>query len=199
MGTFHFKGYIRIVAILIATLGMMWFFYAHDTFIGEIMTSIINKRNDFVTLGLKMKAGSLVDDHLYSGSWLVPLTLIPAGLYNMFFQPFILSHGLFEKLFGAENLLVLVFTVIILFNFQRPKGPRLQLAVFSFIFFLLNYILIGITVPIIGALVRYKIFGLLFYLVFLICLLDLNKIISICDRSKYLSLAVQKSKKLFFI
>jgi hypothetical protein len=199
MGTFHFKGYIRIVAILIATLGMMWFFYAHDTFIGEIMTSIINKRNDFVTLGLKMKAGSLVDDHLYSGSWLVPLTLIPAGLYNMFFQPFIWSHGLFEKLFGAENLLVLVFTVIILFNFQRPKGPRLQLAVFSFIFFLLNYILIGITVPIIGALVRYKIFGLLFYLVFLICLLDLNKIISICDRSKYLSLAVQKSKKLFFI
>lgn len=197
MGTFHFRGYIRIVAILVATSGIMWFCYAHHTFICEIMSSIVNKRNDFVTLGLKMKAGSLVDDRLYSGCF-TPVTLAPAGLYNMFFQPFIWSHGLFEKLFGVENMLVVVLSVITLFFFQMPKGPKLQLAVFCLIFFLLNYLLIGVTVPIIGALVRYKIFGLLFYLVFLICLLDLNKIISMCNRSKYLSLVVQKSRKLFF-
>jgi hypothetical protein len=120
------------------------------------------------------------------------------GMYNMFMEPFVWSHGLFEKLFGLENLIVLVLTLLIPFVFQKPKGTKLQLAVFCFVFFLLNYTLIGITVPIIGALIRYKIFGLLFYLIMLACLVDLNKIISIVKKSSKSDFLLQKAQKLLF-
>jgi hypothetical protein len=113
-------------------------------------------------------------------------------------QPFLWSHGLFEKLFAVENLIVLVLTLLTLSVFQKPKGTKLQLAVFSFVFFVLNYTLIGITVPIIGALVRYKIFGLLFYLIMLACLVDLNKIISIANKSPKTTFLLQKAQKLLF-
>ena len=198
MSVFYFRGYIRIISILVAVLGVFVFLHAHDTFICQIMSSIIAKRNEFVTLGLKMKAGSLVDSQLYSGSCLMPLKLLPAGMYDMFFQPFICSHGLFEKLFGTENLIVLLFTILTCFFFKIPKRSKLRLAAFCFIFFMLNYMLIGITVPIIGALVRYKVFGLLFYLVFVICFLDLNKIISILKTSLKASSALQKLQIIFF-
>jgi hypothetical protein len=198
MGTIYFKGYLKIIAVLIATLGALWFFYAHHTFICEIMSSIVSKRNEFVVLGLKMKAGSLADEAVYSPGCLIPFKLLPIGLYNMFMQPFVWSHGAFEKLFGLENLVVLFFTVLTLIYFQRPKGAKLQLAVFCIAFFLLHYVLIGVTVPIIGALVRYKIFGLLFYLVLLACCIDLNKIISLLNTNKKRSLLMQKAQKFLF-
>ena len=198
MGTFYVRGFIRIISILIATLAVMWFFYAHDTFICEILSSIISKRNEFVTLGLKMKAGSLIDDRILPPNCLTPISLLPTGLYHMFMQPFIWSHGLFEKLFGAENLIILLLTLLSAVFFQKPDRSRRQLAAFCLVFFLLNYILIGITVPIIGALVRYKIFGLLFYIVLLTCLIDLNKIISIIQNQKNLNLGLKRVQKTFF-
>jgi hypothetical protein len=42
----------------------MGIFYAHNTFVGEVMARLISKRNEFVQLGLKMKAGSLADSTL---------------------------------------------------------------------------------------------------------------------------------------
>lgn len=196
MATFHFRGYIRVITILIATLGIMWFCYAHNTFICGIASSLIAKRNEFVALGLKMKAGSLVDDRVRNVSCLEPLKLIPMGFYDLFLQPFIWTKGAFEKLFGAENLFVLLFSLVTLFYFKKPQGPKLQLLAFCFSFFIVNYVLIGVTVPIIGALVRYKIFGLLFYLILLICCIDLNKIIFISNRNKYLHLILIKAEKL---
>lgn len=198
MGTFYFKGYWRAISVLVATFAVMWFFYARSTFIGGVMASVLNKRNEFVALGLKMKAGSLADEQLYSGGCFTPIKLIPGGLYNMFMQPFIWSHGLLEKLFGFENLIILLLTVFTAFFFQKPKGAKLQLAVFCFIFFLLNYMLIGITVPIIGALVRYKVFGLLFYLILLASLLDLNKIIFIIKGQHGIDFYLQKLKNHLF-
>jgi len=198
MGTLYMKGYLRVISILVATLAVIWLFYAHDTFICEVMSSIIHKRNDFVTLGMKMKAGSLVDERILADGCLTPLKLIPMGLYDMFFQPFVWSPGLFEKLFGIENLVTLLLTFLALFYFKKPKGSKLQLAAFCLTFFMLNYLLIGVTIPIIGALVRYKIFGLLFYVVFLISCIDLNKIILMANSSKYPRYILSKSEKLLF-
>ncbi len=198
MGIVYFKGYLKIVSILIGISSVLWFFYAHNTFVCDIMSSIISKRNEFVALGLKMKAGSLADRDIYPLGCLIPIQLLPAGLYCMFFQPFVWSHGLFEKIFGFENLLVLLLSLIPVFYFQMPKGNRLQLAVFSFVFVSLNYTLIGVTVPIIGALVRYKIFGLLFYLVLLICFTDLNKIIFIINSNRKTDSLSKMMSKFFF-
>ncbi len=178
MATFYLRGYARIISLLLASCGALWFFYAHDAFVCELMSSIITKRNEFISLGLQMKAGSLVSTDLSPQGCLEPLRLLPGGMYNMFFEPFVWSHGLFEKIFGIENLFILLLTIYTLFRAHAPRQGRLQLLVFCGLFFLFNYCLIGVTVPIIGALVRYKIFGLIFYMICLLRIINLNKFIS---------------------
>ena len=198
MSTFYFKGYMRIIALLVAMLGISWFLYAHQTFVCGMMASLISKRNEFTELGLKMKAGSLVDSRIYTSDCTLPLKLLPLGLYDMFMQPFIWSKGLLEKLFGTENLLVLLCSLCSLFMFKRPVNQKKQLVAFSTTFFLLNYALIGITVPIIGALVRYKVFGLIFYLILVICHVDLNKFIFYIKSKDTSNFILEKSKFLLF-
>jgi len=197
MVTFFFKGYIRIISTLIATLVVIWFLYAHHTFICEILESVISKRNEFVALGLKKGAHSLLDETIYPVTCTQPLMLLPGGMYNMFMQPFIWSHGLFDKLSGLENLLVLAFTAVLFFFFKRPRRTKLQLAVFCLSFFLLNYALIGVTVPIVGALVRYKVFGLMFYITLILTCIDLDKFISTIKNIKVLNFILPKT--IFFL
>ena len=198
MATINFKGYIRIIAGLVGLGIVLWIFYAHNTFVCEVMARLISKRNEFVQLGLKMKAGSLADSTLRDPDCTGALNLIPSAMYNMFFQPFVWSRGLFEKVFGVENLFVLLFTISALFYFKRPKRAKLQLAVFSLTFFLLNYLLIGITVPIIGALVRYKIFGFMFYLILVFSFMSLRKLISDFRKIQIGQNLLSKAQKLVF-
>lgn len=185
MATGNLKGYARIIAGLLGVGIVLWIFYAHNTFICELSSSLIAKRNEFIALGLKMKAGSLTDTTISGGDCLEPLRLLPSAMYNMFLQPAVWSKSLFEKIFGLENLLILLFSVVSLFYFKRPKRAKRQLVIFCLVFFGLNYALIGITVPIIGALVRYKVFGLLFYLILLLSLISLRKFISDIQRLPY--------------
>jgi hypothetical protein len=198
MATVNFKNYKRIIAILFGIAIVLWVSYGHHAFLCDVMSSLISKRNEFVSLGLKMKAGSLVDTDIIEPGCTAPLHLIWPAMYDMFLQPFIWSKGAFEKVFGLENLLVIIFTGTALFYVKRPKRAKLQLAVFCFVFFVLNYALIGITVPIIGALVRYKIFGLLFYLILIFSCISLRKIISDINRLTYGQKILQKAKKLIF-
>jgi hypothetical protein len=86
--------------------------------------------------------------------------------------------------------------VVALFYFKQPKRAKRQLVVFSTVFFGLNYALIGITVPIIGALVRYKVFGLLFYLILVFSLMSLRKFISDIQKLPFGLKMLQGAKKL---
>jgi hypothetical protein len=196
MATGNLKSYARIIAGLVGVGIVLWIFYAHNTFICEIMSSLIAKRNEFIALGLKMKAGSLTDSTIREAGCTVPLRLLPSGIYNMFMQPAVWSKSLFEKIFGLENLLILLFSVVALFYFKQPKRAKRQLVVFSTVFFGLNYALIGITVPIIGALVRYKVFGLLFYLILVFSLMSLRKFISDIQKLPFGLKMLQGAKKL---
>ncbi|MCW3124360.1 MAG: hypothetical protein JWO03_18 [Bacteroidetes bacterium] len=198
MATINFKGYVRIIAMLLGIGIVLWILIAHDAFMCDMMTSLVAKRNEFIVLGLKMKAGSLTDTAIRPLGCLEPLRLIPSALYNMFMLPAVWSKSLFEKIFGLENLSILLFTVVALFYFKRPKRAKLQLVAFCFVFFSLNYALIGITVPIIGALVHYKVFGLLFYLILIFSLISLRKLIFDIKRLPMGEKTLFKAKKVIF-
>jgi hypothetical protein len=184
MVTHRFRGYPRIIAWLVAIGIFMWFMYAYDAVFCGLMDSIIHKRNEFITLGIAAHAGSLITTDLSPMGCLEPFRLLPSGIYNMFFRPFINSHGLLEFVFGLENLVVLLFGGLCLRHIGRQDHLRNQLAMFSLVFFLMQYVIIGITIPIVGALVRYKILGLLFLLVLLLSKVKLDKFIYMTQGNK---------------
>lgn len=178
MATVNFKGLPRIITILFGVAMALGVLYLHQTFICEAMSSLIAKRNDFIQLGMAMKAGSLSDTTIRETTCTEPFKLIPSAIYNVFMQPAIWSPGAMNKLFGLENLLVLLMAVVSLRYFKRPKRAKMQLAAFSLVFIALNYGVVGITIPIIGALVRYKVFGLLFFVVLVLTNISIRKFIS---------------------
>jgi hypothetical protein len=178
MAVINSKGYWRIIASLIASIGFLFFLYSHHTFFCEIITSIISKRNEFITLGLQVNAGSLLEKSLFPIDCSQIWNLLPQAFLNTFYHPFILDTGgsLFEKLFAIENTLLLLCFVYLTFKVQIPKGRKLQLFIFCISFSVMNYLIIGLSVPILGAIVRYKVIALPFLLVSLLTLVNLNKI-----------------------
>ncbi len=178
MATVNFKGLARIVTILLGISLALGVLYLHQTFICEAMASLIAKRNDFIHLGLAMNAGSLADNTIRATTCTEPFKLIPTAFYSVLLQPALWSHGAMNKLFGLENTLVLIFTIVSLRYFKRPKRAKMQLAAFSLVFMVLNYAIVGITIPIIGALVRYKVFGLLFFVILILSNISIRKFIS---------------------
>lgn len=177
MATVNFKGLPRIITILFGIAMALGVLYLHQTFLCEAMASLITKRNDFIHLGMAMNAGSLSDTTIREATCTEPFKLIPAAIYNVFLQPAIWSPGAMNKLFGLENTLILLFALLSLRYFKWPKRAKMQLAAFSLVFLALSYAVVGITIPIIGALVRYKVFGLLFFIILLLGNISVRKFI----------------------
>ena len=72
---------------------------------------------------------------------------------------------------SIENTLIILLIILTAFAFNRKKG-NINLALFSFYYCLSLYSLIGLTTPVIGAICRYKLPGLLFLLIGIIALFN---------------------------
>ena len=147
---------------LLATFTFHLFNFGYDP-----IELISIKQQDFTNLAKFYRAGSYFEIPLINSSFLDFLGAIPMGLLNGLFRP--LPWDVDKTLHILpliESTLILVFTSIVLFRFVSKKThlkrkDNMYIIGFSS-FTLLLYILIGITTPVIGALVRYKIPGTLF-------------------------------------
>ena len=139
---------------------------------------MIEKRNEFVMLALTEHSGSSVDSTLLDADCSHFISLFPAAFINAVLRPFVWSGGnTFQLLFALENTFFLsAVVVLLLFCFKKPEGPKLWLALFCLVFALLNYMGIGLTVPIMGAVVHYRIVALPFLLLGVLCVTDLEKV-----------------------
>lgn len=102
------------------------------------------------------------------------LPAIPLALYNCLFQPDVLQiSNLRQFMVALENVAVLFSIIISLIFMQKGFSSRQRsLLWFCFTFSISMFTVIGITVPILGALVRYKIAGELFLLMMAVILVD---------------------------
>ncbi len=139
---------------------------------------IIDKRNEFVLLLLTEHSGSGIDNTLLDADCRHFMRLFPAAFINAVLRPFVWSGGnTFQLLFALENTFFLSAVVaLLLFCFKRPEGQKLWLALFCLIFALLNYMGIGLTVPIMGAVVHYRIVAMPFLLLGVLLMTDLEKL-----------------------
>lgn len=167
-----FKYFSIIVVLLITALIFTLF---SEKF--PLLHMLAQKQNDFVNLSISIEAGSLVSTDYLQPTWQSFLYQTPMALVNTLFRPVLWEAGSVMMLPAAlENLVVVAFMLLTGFFFKKPSKANLNLFLFSITFTILVYWIIGITTPVLGAIVRYKVPVFPFLIIALLLLWDEEKV-----------------------
>ena len=157
--------------------------YVHPSL--DVRGNLKYKQRDFINVAKDTKAGSTIslgklDDSAYSY-----LKNIPNSLINGLFRPTITDVSNVFSLFSAiENMLILFLFVFPVFFLQKPSKIQLPYIYFSIYFSVLLTILIGLTVPVLGAVVRYKVPFMPFIISALLICTDFQKMKNFFNSTK---------------
>ncbi len=142
----------------------------------DFVFQIANKQQTFSRFIAEVPANSgFIIPELSDGFSL--LKNIPSALINTVFRPYFWEcTSLFVWLSAIENMLVIACIVLILFFRKKIDNSHKNLFYLNLIFVVNLFVLIGLTTPVFGAIVRYKIPGLILLLISLLMLIDIEKI-----------------------
>lgn len=164
----------KLIAFFISQLAILILFLS--SYSNQVFTIIKQKKSDFVDLAIETNANSLIDTNTYHSFSDVLLSL-PMALITTLFRPGIWeATGIFTLLSAIENLFFIAVLILPILYFKKPNSKELMLVLFSFSFLFILGCLIGLTTPVLGAIVRYKIPLLPFYLIAVFTFVDFNKV-----------------------
>jgi len=176
--------------ILLKYLLTLFFFIDAAVILGHylpeynIFAILVGKQHDFIGLALHEQAGSFIQPFAIKASFLSFASFAPLALINTLFRPFfgdISSPLLILSL--LENLaLICLIALAIIFPLKGKKNYRIMY--FFYFFSILLFIMLGLTTPVLGALVRYRIPGLPFLVMGLLMLTDTRRIISLFSKKQ---------------
>lgn len=142
-----------------------------------IAALLIAKRNEFAELARLENAGSYLKITIYNPTLTNITRLLPEALQNSMLRPYVWEGGkLFQLLFALENTLFLLLIALLLFFYKSPTGYRLQLCLCFLFIAIANYVIIGITVPVLGAIVHYRVIATPFLLLAVLLAVDIEKL-----------------------
>ncbi len=120
------------------------------------------KQQAFYNEAMLSGAGSVIDiPRIYSAGDI--FLNAPQAMVNTYLRPWIWEGSNLLYLPAAlENLLLLACLFVMLWNFRRPYGLGVPLIAFALSFVLMTGVFIGGIVPVMGAVVRYKMPALIF-------------------------------------
>ncbi len=130
------------------------------------------KQEAFYNVAAGADAGSIIDIPTVEK----PVDIVlgaPEALVVTYLRPWIWEGG--NPLYipaGLENLLLLIVLAVMIWNFRPPYGLILPIVAFCAGFVLILGVLIGETVPVLGAVVRYKVPALILLFVLIFALTD---------------------------
>jgi len=123
-------------------------------------------------------AGSYIKIPMLNGSFLSIVNNAPAAFSNIFFRPFLYeAKKPFMILAALENSFLVFFALICIFFCYR-NIPNRHLLYFCLTITIMLFVLVGVTTPILGAAVRYKIPALPFLAIGLLLILDKQKLLN---------------------
>jgi hypothetical protein len=100
----------------------------------------------------------------------------PVALFNTFFRPHLLeARSPLLMLPAMENLLFALVLIFCLF-FYKSNIPYLHMALLCLSYIVILFAITGLTTPVLGAIVRYKVPGLPFLFIALLFILDEKKL-----------------------
>jgi hypothetical protein len=102
----------------------------------------------------------------------------PQALINTLFRPFFWeSKSPMMLMAGIENLMIFTFILFCIIFIKPLRDIRWEWVLFCISFVIIQFLIIGTTTPILGAIVRYKVPALPFLLITFLLVLDKEKII----------------------
>ena len=124
----------------------------------DVISWIANKQRDFLNFSHSIDAGSIVYLPHMDKSIVGFLSVLPVALFNLIFRPFLWESLNPLYLFSALENLVIIGSVVISVFWRKKhlQKPKQDLVWFLFILALMQYAVIGLTTPVIGAFLRYK-------------------------------------------
>ena len=128
------------------------------------------KQNDFITLSKLFDTGSAYKITPIEPSITSLIIAIPMGAINGFFRPFPTNINNLLQLFPLiENMLLYSMVLYLLFKilFLKIKiNQDVKNVLWNSLFFIIMlFIITGLSTPVVGALVRYKVPGLIFLII----------------------------------
>ena len=102
----------------------------------------------------------------------------PQALMNTFFRPFIWEvNSPFVLLSGLETLLMLVIIIICILFREPSKDIKWEYIIFCLSFVVIQFLIIGETTPVLGAIARYKTIALPFLLIAFLFIYNKEKLL----------------------
>ncbi len=143
---------------------------------------LVLKQRDFLNLAQSVDSGSLIQMQVLQYNLGSILSNAPLAFLRTLFRPWFFEIGsIFTFMAGLENLLIL-FLIFVTLIFKKKKIPSHNLLFLSLFFVLFVFTLTGLTTPVTGAMVRYKIPALPFLFVIFSIIVDANKLKSIKEK-----------------
>ena len=145
---------------------------------------LANKQDNFLGLSKYMNSGSIIYIPILKPNVFSLLKISPIAFINTFFRPHIFeAKSLMILLAALENLIIICFLILSIIFFDK-KNINLNFLLFSTTFVLILFVLIGLIVPVMGAIVRYKVPALPFLICIFIILIDKEKVNLIFNKFK---------------
>jgi hypothetical protein len=170
----------RFVYIFICTHLLLFFTaftlsYVNKSF--DFTGNLMYKQRDFINVARDTKAGSKLTIGLLDNSMYSYLKNTPSALLNSLFRPTFFEVSSWMSLsVSVENFALIVLFTLVLFFRKPPTGYQSLPILFALFFTLSLSLLIGWVVPVIGAIVRYKIPFMPFLITSLLLCIDFSKI-----------------------
>ncbi len=156
-------------AIFIGSLGVRTLDRNYD-----IYRNIYKKQEDFIRLAKDLNSGSLLDVKPLQPTFKSFVSSFPEALTNSFFMRWPWqSKSIFEWMANLENGVLIALFIFACVKRRNIKN-QLNRILFCGLFVFFLYLLIGYTTPVLGAIVRYRVPALPFWLVFCLILIPEN-------------------------
>lgn len=144
----------------------------------DIISTLSGKQNDFINyIELQDDPGSTYDLTRLSPDIKSFVKIIPEGLANSFFRPFPSEINSSFMLFCfLEIVLICSIAILAAVFFKKPDKETMRFVLFSTMFILFLYVVVGVYTPNTGSIVRYRTPALPFLVVMMFALIDWTRI-----------------------
>ncbi|HRE98504.1 MAG TPA: hypothetical protein PK637_17195 [Flavobacteriales bacterium] len=161
------------LVVLVCLFGWVYFEKLFPSW--HMLEILVQKQQDFIRLSQAMNSGSMLYTVPLDPDFLSFIKAAPLAFTNVLLRPFPgESFSPFLLIASAENAILLVAMVLVVFRFQKPNKDQLNLIVFFLLFVVGLFVLIGWVTPVMGAIVRYKVPALPFLGMIVVMLMNIQ-------------------------
>jgi hypothetical protein len=165
----------NLLIIALAILGVFLIFWS------QIETGLNAQLQRFTELAIDIQANTYFNIEARL-SLLDFLKGVPQAIYNAWIRPiFMWDRGIFSLINALESLFYL-FLPLLLIRFRRKGRPQWLLFWMLISFLFIGSVIIGSSIPVMGAVLRYRSPLIPFYLILLFTFVDINQLKQIFNK-----------------